>query len=34
MDYGKIIKEYRTKEFISQQEFADILGGSIVIISR
>lgn len=34
MDYGKIIKEYRTKEFLSQQEFADNLGVSIVTISR
>ena len=34
MDYGKIIKEYRNKEFLSQQELAEILGVSIVTVSR
>lgn len=34
MDYGKNIKEYRNKEFLSQQELAEILGVSIVTVSR
>lgn len=34
MDYGKIIKEYREKNLLSQQEFADLLGVSVVTVSR
>ena len=34
MDYGKIIKEYREKNLLSQQEFADLLGVSVITISR
>lgn len=30
MDYGKIIKEYREKNLLSQQEFADLLGVSVI----
>ena len=33
MDYGKIIKEYREKNLLSQQEFADLLGVSVITIS-
>lgn len=34
MDYGKIIEEYRGKNLLSQQEFADSLGVSGITISR
>lgn len=34
MDYGKIIEEYREKNLLSQQEFADLLGVSGITISR
>ena len=34
MDYGKIIEEYRGKNLLSQQEFADLLGVSGITISR
>lgn len=34
MNYGKTIKEYREKNLLSQQEFADLLGVSVVTVSR
>ncbi len=34
MNYGKIIKEYRENNLLSQQEFADLLGVSAVTVSR
>ena len=34
MYYGKIIEEYREKNLLSQQEFADLLGVSVITISR
>lgn len=34
MDYGKIIEEYRENNLLSQQEFADLLGVSVITISR
>ncbi len=34
MDYPKLIKEYREKKFLSQQDFAELVGVSFVTVNR
>lgn len=34
MDYPKLIKEYRDKKILSQQEFAKLVGVSFVTVNR
>ena len=34
MDYSKLLKNYRLKNFLTQRELSDLLGVSVVTVNR